>query len=204
MVCSLGIPTVFVDGFARAGESLLHCDIVSMENIASEMALVRHMVSGGAKRLGFVGDIEHCNSFYERWVAFGLALGEAGIPVDRDLCILEEDSMLYEDTKWLLQHLESMPQMPDAFVCANDYLAIHLIAALKQKGLSVPDDVMVSGFDGSLESTLIDPSLTTAQIPSSDIGRLAAGVLADRIRHPKNPYRWVNVKTTPVWGASTR
>lgn len=204
MVCSLGIPTVFVDGFARAGESLLHCDIVSMENIASEMALVRHMVSGGAKRIGFVGDIEHCNSFYERWVALGLALGEAGIPVNRDLCILEEDSMLYEDTKWLLQHLESMPQMPDAFVCANDYLAIHLIAALKQKGLSVPDDVMVSGFDGSLESTLIDPSLTTAQIPSSDIGRLAAGVLADRIRHPKNPYRWVNVKTTPVWGASTR
>ena len=98
MVCSLGIPTVFVDGFARAGESLLHCDIVSMENIASEMALVRHMVSGGAKRLP-------AKPSYTVTAAGG-ALGEAGIPVDRDLCILEEDSMLYEDTKWLLQHLE--------------------------------------------------------------------------------------------------
>lgn len=204
MVCSLDKPTVFVDGFVRASKSFLQCDFISMENIASETALVDRMVSQGARRLGFVGDIEHCNSFYERWLGFCSALAEAGLPVDRNLCILKEDSVLYGDVDWLLDQLEELPEMPDAFACANDYLAIHLIAALKKKGLSVPRDVMVTGFDGSPESAFVEPKLTTARIPSNDIGRLAATILIRRIQLPDFPHHMTYVKTTPVWGDSTR
>ena len=204
MVCSLGKPTAFVDGYSNAGESLIPCDFVSMENIASEKAIVKGMIDGGAKHLGFVGDIDHCNSFYERWSGFRTALGEAGIPLERNLCILEEDADYYGSTEWLLGQLDAMPFMPDAFACANDFLAIHLMSALKAKGLSIPGDVMVTGFGGSTEAKIIDPSLTTALIPSGDIGRFAATVLARRIQQPDFPYHWTYVQTTPIWGGSTR
>lgn len=204
MICSLNKPTVFVDGYARASKTLIQCDFVSMENITSETAIVNRMISSGAERLGFVGDIEHCNSFYERWIGFCTVLGDAGIPLSRDLCILKEDSVLYGDTKWLLEQLAALPDMPDAFVCANDYLAIHLMTALKMKGLSIPEDVMVAGFDGSPEAGIIEPSLTTARIPSEDIGRLAATILARRIQLPEFPFHWTYVKTSPVWGGSIR
>ena len=204
MICSLKKPTVFVDGYARACKAPIACDFVSMENIVSETALVNRMITAGARRLSFVGDIEHCNSFYERWVGFCAALAEAGLPLCRDLCILKEDSELYGNVEWLLEQLAALPAMPDAFVCANDYLAIHLMAALKKKGLSIPRDVMIAGFDGSPEASVVEPSLATARIPSTEIGRLAAFLLAERIRRPDFPFRWTYVKTSPVWGASVR
>ena len=203
MVCSLDKPTIFVDGYPRANETLIECDFITMENITSEMTIVKRMISGGAKKLGFVGDIEHCNSFYERWLGFCAALGEAELPIDRRLSILAPDGDYYGYTDWLLEQLEAMPCIPDAFACANDFLAIHLMTALKQLGIAVPADVMVTGFGGSLEAELIEPSLTTAYIPSKDIGRLAATLLTRRIQLPDTPFTWTAVKTTPVRGDST-
>ena len=204
MICSLKKPTVFVDGYARASKAPINCDFVSMENLASETALVNRMIRAGARSIGFVGDYEHCNSFYERWMGYCMALAEAELPVDRGLCILDEDSESYGDTEWLLKKLSAMPRLPEAFACANDYLAIHLMTALKRMGLGIPRDVMVTGFDGSQESGVVDPALTTAQIPSAEIGRLAASLLWERIQSPDSSFRWTYVKTTPIWRNSVR
>ena len=204
MICAQKKPTVFVDGPAYINQAVMACDFVSMENIASERVLVRRMLRAGARRVGFVGDIEHCNSFFERWIGFNIALKNEGLSVNRSFCILAEDSAGYGDTEWLIRQLSAMPQLPDALACANDYLAIHLMTALKHMGMSIPSDVMVAGFDGSLEATLCDPALTTAQIPSPEIGRLAASLLAERIVSPNAPFRWTYVQTTPVLGGSTR
>ena len=202
-ICTLHKPTLFVDGYARTNKALIGCDFVSMENISSEITLVKRMIAGGAKRLGFVGDITHCNSFYERWAGFCAALGDAGLSVDKTLCILEKDSELYGDTEWLLERLLEIPELPDAFACANDFIAIHLMAALKKMGLSIPENVMLAGFDGSPEAAIVEPSLTTASIPSADIGKLAASLLTERINNPTFPFHWTYVKTSPVWGDST-
>ena len=201
-VCAMGKPTVFVDGYPHAAESPINCDFVSMENLASETALVGRMIRSGAKKIGFVGDKNHCNSFYERWVGCCSALREAGLPVREDLSILAEDGEYYGDPAWLLRQLEALPEIPDGFACANDYLALHLMTALKKLGLSIPGDVMVAGFDGSMEASVVTPALATARIPSAEIGRLAASVLAQRIRQPDFPYHWTYVKTTPIWGES--
>ena len=201
-VCALGKPTVFVDGYPHAAESPINCDFVSMENLASETALVGRMIQSGAKKIGFVGDKNHCNSFYERWVGCCSALREAGLPIREDLSILAEDGEYYGDPAWLLRQLEALPEIPDGFACANDYLALHLMTALKKLGLSIPGDVMVAGFDGSMEASVVTPALATARIPSAEIGRLAASVLAQRIRQPDFPYHWTYVKTTPIWGES--
>lgn len=204
MICALGKPTVFVDGFAGAARTPISCDFISMENIASETVLVKSLIAAGARSVGFVGDREHCNSFHERYASFCLTLQEAGLTLRPELSILEKDGSVYSDTEWLMEKLMAMPVLPDGFVCANDFLAIHLMTALKKMGLSIPGDVMVAGFDGSMEGSLVEPSLTTARIPTQEIGRLAASVLSERIAVPDLPYRWIYVKTTPVLGDSVR
>ena len=100
--------------------------------------------------------------------------------------------------------LDRMPHIPDAFVCANDYLAIQLMVALKRRGLSVPNDVMITGFDGSPESAVVDPPLTTAQIPSVEMGRCAAELLHMRIKDTTAPFTIVQYKTTPIFRGTTR
>ena len=203
-LCALQKPTVFVDGFPRTNLTAMTCDRISMENVSSEFALVGRMIAAGARRIGFVGDREHCNSFFERWLGFWSALTEAGLQPDESLCILAEDGDCYSDTDWLIAQMEAMPTLPDAFACANDFLAIHLMTALKKKGLRIPEDVMVTGFDGSPEAAVIEPRLTTAQIPGAEIGQRAAAMLIERIHQPDAPYFMTYVNTTPIWGGSTR
>ena len=204
MVVALGLPCVFVDGFAHAGRSIMTCDYVAMENYAAVIAMTERMIAAGAKRIGFVGDKEHCNSFSERWVGYSGAMGLAELPVDPSLSILDPDGPEYGDDEWLLKKLQAMPVIPDGFVCANDYLAIHLMRALKRLGLRIPEDVMVTGFDGSPEAAVIEPKLTTAQINSTEIGRVAAVFLLDRILNPQKPFRRT-VEISPVsWGGTTR
>lgn len=204
MAVGLELPCVFVDGYADANKSILKCDFVDMENYAAVIALTDRMIAAGAKRIGFVGDKDHCNSFRERWIGYYMALMEAGLAVDRSLCILDPDGEEYGDADWLLGKLRAMPVLPDGFVCANDYLAIHLMSALKRLGCRIPRDVMVTGFDGTPEAAVMDPPLTTALINSTDIGRMSADLLLDRIRHPEKPFRSVSEISVPLWGGSTR
>ncbi|MBR5089177.1 MAG: LacI family DNA-binding transcriptional regulator [Ruminiclostridium sp.] len=203
MITALGIPCLFVDGYARVCRSLLNCDFVSMENYAAMFVLMDRLFENGAERIGFVGDREHCNSFFERWTGYAAALLTKGIHWDDSISILDEDAENYGDAAWYIEKLKKMPVMPDAFVCANDFIAIHLMSALKKLGYRVPDDVMVTGFDGSPEASVVEPTLTTVSITSTEIGALSAGTLDMRIRYPEHPYRRISVLSTPVFGGST-
>ena len=204
MICGLGLPTVVIDSPARSLIHLYPCDFVSMENVASVSLVMKRLIALGARRIGFVGDKEHCGSFYERWFGYRLGLEQAGLKPDERICILAPDASPYNNPDWLIGQMNRMPALPDAFVCANDYLAIHLMTALKKKGLSIPGDIMVTGFDGTSQSTLVEPTLTTVQIPSVEIGRMSADILLSRIRNPKLPFSWTQIRTNPVWRKSTR
>ena len=204
MMCDLGLPVIFADTYARPDLTTMKADLISMENVNSAISLTEQLIEAGAKKIGFVGDINHCNSFHDRWSGYCKALGRAGLEQSREFCILAEDSAPYTNVAWLLEQLEKMPVLPDAFVCANDFLAIHLLNALKKKGLSVPEDIMLTGFDGTTQASLSDPPLTTAYIPSVDIGYFAAGMLLERIDKPDLPYRRTYIQTTPIFNKSVR
>lgn len=204
MVCDLGIPALFIDSYTHAPSDLMRCDLVYMENYASSIAMTSRMIDAGAKSIGFVGDINHCSSFRERWNGYRAALSDADLQLDRDVCILADDSEPYGEVDWMLEKLNAMPRLPDGFFCANDFLAIRIMQSLRRMGLSIPEDVMVTGFDGSPEAEVVDPPLTTAQIPSAEIGRTSADLLLERIAAPNRPYRCTFIKTTPIWRKSVR
>lgn len=203
MLCAQGLPCISIDACARAYTTPMKCDFISMENISSTAVLTNHVIAAGAKRLGFIGDPEHCDSFHQRWMGFLAALADAGMTVDKPLCILDPDSPDYSNEDWLFMRIQGMSEKPDALICANDFIALRVMTVLKRMGLSIPDDVMVAGFDGSPQSAAVEPSLTTVQIPSVDIAQLAADMLLKRIQNPDQPFRRVYVKTTPVWRNST-
>ena len=134
---------------------------------------------------------------------FSSALADAGLSLDRSICILDKDGPHYSDLDWIMVHLRAMPMLPDAIFCVNDAISLRLSRVLKQMGISVPDQVMVAGFDGIPQCAVVEPALSTVQIPSTDIGRLAADILLARIGNPDRPYCTTYVKTTPVLRAST-
>lgn len=79
--------------------------------------------------------------------------------------------------------LEQSPG-PDAIVCANNYLALGCLSALREAGLRIPEDIGLMTFDDYLFSRQTDPPLTTVDIDVRDMGVQAVDLLFSVIRHP--------------------
>jgi LacI family transcriptional regulator len=201
-ITSLEIPTLFIDASADLAFSEMKADLLLMENSHSTFRITKRLIDEGVAPIGFIGDYRHCMSFSERWEGFNKAFFTAQIKPDESFCILEEDRYI-ADYQWLKQQLTSMKKLPSAFVCANDFIAIHVIRILKDLNIRIPEEVMVCGFDNAPESRIIEPHLTTVHIHRSEMGILAAEMLLKRIENPYRPPQVTHVKTTPVFRQST-
>ncbi len=204
MIRSLNLPLIMVDSYSRTPCELIDCNYVYVESYASTIALTNAMIDEGAKTLGFVGDKSHCATFRDRWDGFRLALKSRKIEFNKSVSILDDDSSPYGDVNWLYAKLKAMPYIPDAFMCANDFIAVRLIKALQKLGLLIPEDVKVCGFDGSPEAEIVSPALSTAKVSGSDVGKTAAFILLKRIGDVDFPFFSISIKSTPIIRESVR
>lgn len=184
LICSLGIPVLFIDACVHFHSLHPHGDLLLMESRSS----VYHMLTAVWEKhsfssMGFVGDIDHCLSFRERYEGFLLAAASCGMET-QPYHIIAPDSH-YGRPGWMLQRLQEMEKLPDLFCCANDALAQILIQNLNDLGRRVPEDVMVCGFDGIFYVNPALNCLTTVHTPCRELGTCAARLLFQRIGHPR-------------------
>ena len=200
MLNTLDIPLLFLDTAADTDMTRINADFLLMENHLSVFNLTDTLIQNGCRRFAFAGNPEHCRSFSERYQGFIHALSVNKLEPCTSQFI---GQTVFSDTKSLEETINRTLQLPEVFVCANDFVAIDLIRALKKHGINVPDDVRVTGFDNSKESRIIEPHLSTVDIPSSKMGYIAADMLLSRINEPDMPYRITHVRTTLKFRAST-
>ena len=197
MICALGLPVLFVDGPSRRHGRTLCADQLYMDNTAGVIRFVYDMLGRGYKRLGFIGDYEHCQSFFERYAAFRGAMLMSGTEV-------EERFLIRADKPWdLREPLSALEELPDVFLCANDFVALDAMQILSERGVSVPEDVMFCGFDDSAESRSSKPSLTTIHIHTQIMAFSAVQLLMSRIKEPSLDYRFVHTQTDLIYRDST-
>ncbi len=199
-----GLPAVYVDAALElAAGSGLQRDTVLMENEQSVYQITKALIEGGHSRLGFMGDIQFCRSYHERWCGFRRAHGEKGLEPDLRCCVIDPLPAHYQLLDEVRSRLARFADWPTAFVCANDRTAILLIKILKEKGLRVPGDIAIAGFDDIFEATVVEPHLTTVRIDKEEIGRRAAEQLLWRLKHPERPLAVIHVATEVIWRDST-
>jgi LacI family transcriptional regulator len=203
MICNLGIPTLFIDAAADVFYSDLKADLILMENEYGTYAVTKKLIENGHTKLGFVGDYNHCKSFNERWVGFNRALEMSKIEIDMSYCVIEEDRYYFSEPNWMDRQVDKMKKLPTAFVCANDFIAVSVMKALKNKNIEIPNDIAVSGFDDAPESRIVEPPLTTVHISNSEMGNIAADMLLSRIKSPTRPFQITHVKTELIFREST-
>lgn len=200
MVCSLGLPVLFVDSPARLGSHILPADLLLMDNTTALQRLVNDALTSGVKRVGFLGDCLHCQSFMERYAAVASTMNLAGLALDRRYYI----GYNYEDE--LIPALRDMVRrddLPELFVCANDFVAIAALHVLRELGVRVPDDVMLIGFDDAPESRICVPPLTTVHIHTQVIAYSAVQLIMTRIKEPSLDFRQVYTQTDLILRASS-
>jgi LacI family transcriptional regulator len=207
MVCSLGIPTLFADTPVLMGRAL-NADKLYMDNTSAIYEFVGKMASIGKTRIGFIGEYTHCQSFFERYMAFRNAMYVSGIPINENYCIIKNKEGVkypsFDDYKSYLEgELRKLDSLPDVFICVNDFIAIDTLQAFRKLNISVPDDVYLCGFDDSPESKVITPPLTSIHIHSQIMGFSAAHLLLSRIQEPDLDYRTIYANTDLVYREST-
>ena len=198
MICGLGLPVLFVDGPNKRDGIGLPADQLYMDNTTAITRFVNDMLLRGRRRIGFIGDFEHCQSFFERYTAFRYAMLMANAPVEERFCIKSVERERLEEA------LESLEDLPDVFICANDFVAEDAIYALRKLGKSVPEDVLFCGFDDSPNSRIMTPTLTTVHIHTQVMAVAAMHLLLSRIEEPGLDFRIIHTETELIYRDSTR
>lgn len=198
MLCAIDYPMLFVDGPSRHNGRRLQADQLIMENIGELTRLIGGLIRQGVQKFGFIGDFDHCQSFFERCIAVRNSLAITGQPFISDFIIKENHPIN------ICHAVSSLRELPDCFVCASDEIAISLIRILNKLGKSVPEDVLVCGFDDSVDSRTVTPPLTTVHIHTQIMAFSAAQLLISRIKNPDLDFRTVYTQTDLVLRDSTR
>ena len=208
MLCSCGIPVLFVDTPVCRDGRPLEADCLYMDNTIGITDFVGRMSARGKRKIGFIGEYMHCQSFFERFMAYRNAMFLCGLPIDESWCVTgnlteEEDVLGHRYRSYLYHTFKHMDSLPDVFICANDFIAFDALQAFKPLGINVPNDVYLFGFDDSPESRLITPTLSTVHIHSQIMGYSATQLLISRINEPSLNFRTVHTESTLILREST-
>ncbi len=171
-VISCGLPCLLLD-FYVPGVGL---DCVVSDNLDGGCTLTEHLLAQGIQKIGFVGSIRATSSIMDRYLGYQRALRLAGL-VPREDWLLED-----RDKDGHFIPLDLPEELPQAFLCSCDEVAYNLVTLLRQRGLRVPEDVAVCGYDDFRYATLCQPPLTSYRVNVEQVAETAVGRIAARMR----------------------
>jgi LacI family transcriptional regulator len=171
-VTNTGLPYILLDFY----DEELDADSVTSDNLSGGYRLTAELLRKGYRDIGFVGSIDATSSIMDRYLGYAKALLRAGIPIRPEWRLEDRDA----EGRFIPLALPDV--LPRAFVCNCDEIAYNLVEQLKRKGLRVPEDVAVAGYDDYQFAMVCDPHLTTYHVNVEDMGRAAAAQLIRKIK----------------------
>ncbi|WP_176590424.1 LacI family DNA-binding transcriptional regulator [Sphingobium sp. EM0848] len=166
------------------GKAPADMSAVSIDDHAAALAMTRHLIALGHRRIGFIKGHPNQRASQRRLEGYRAALAEAGIAPDDAL--VEQGYFTYHSGLEAAEQILTLPQRPTAIFASNDDMAAAAVAIAHRRGLDVPGDLTVCGFDDTSLATTIWPELTTIRQPISAMSRAAVELLVKQIRARKN------------------
>lgn len=174
-----GTPAVVVAS-GRPAEGVLS---VAIDDFAAALAMTDHILSLGHLRVGFISGNPNQTASARRLDGYRAALERAGIGVDP--AMIAEGLFTYRSGLDAAEHLLDAADPPTAIFAANDEMAAATVAVAHRRGIDVPGDLTVCGFDDTTLATAIWPELTTIHQPIADMSRSAVELLVAEIRQQR-------------------
>lgn len=165
---TVGVPLVVIDPLDTPSAEVTS---VGSTNFAGGLSACRHLIELGHTRIAYVGGPPDSGCNQARLHGYRAALESAGIPGAPELVLSEE--FRYEFGRHAGDWLLDLPEPPTAVVGGSDTIAIGVIEAARLRGLRIPDDLSVTGFDDTELATVASPPLTVIRQPLREMGRVA-------------------------------
>lgn len=152
---------------------------VENDNLDATYKAVKSMIGEGYKQIAFIGGPPHIYLFKQRKEGFIKAIREAGLPIPYNFIV--DDNLSKEDAFRVAMELLSLPSPPDAFFTISDLQALGVLEAAKQNKKKVPQEVGIFGYANEPFTQIIEPSISTIDQKSEDLGYRAAMVYFNEI-----------------------
>lgn len=158
---------------------------VFIENERAARGAVDYLISLGHRQVGFITGWTTSPNSKSREEGYRAAMSAAGAEVRPELIATGEFNV--ESGYRAAERLMLLNPDLTAIFCSNDEMALGAIRAIKARGLKVPGDISVVGFDGIHLAPYFDPPLTTVATPMRELGEEAMRILLDELRDPSTP-----------------
>jgi LacI family transcriptional regulator len=175
-LCEADFPVVVVDPLRVAGG---HCISIGATNFSGAVSATEHLLSLGHRRIGHVGGPSSVECSEARLSGYASALRRAGIPLEESL--VTHVPFDYQAGVQAGLTLLDMADPPTAVFAASDEIALGIMEAARHRGIRVPQDLSVVGFDDTFLAARATPPLTTVAQPLIEMGQLAVRSLAQVI-----------------------
>ena len=192
MISGLGTPTLFLDFYDEQGSA----DSVVGDNTYGCYRLTSHLIKNGHREIGFVGNVRATSSILDRYLGYYRAMLMNGLDIRPEWVVSDRDG------RNNLIPLRLPDKLPTAFVCNCDVVASKLISALREKGLKVPEDVSVTGFDDFTDAAPTDVPLSTFRVDTDGMIELAVKAITERCSGSRKPFGRMVVSGQPVYRLS--
>jgi len=157
---------------------------VGIDDYAAGYELGNHFIKCGHKRIGYIGLREQHITANRRGKGLQAAMSDAGIDLDNFLA--EDGFSTFKSGFQATDKFLSLENPPTAIFAGNDYMAAGAIACATRRGLKIPEDISIAGFDGADLSEMFVPPFTTVKQPLKDYGHWAAKQLLRAIALPED------------------
>ncbi len=183
-IAAAGTPFVALDSF----HAKFRQDSIISDGYYGMYVMTHHLLRMGHKDIMFVGSIDATSSITDRYYGYCRAMLEAGLPVGKDAVLPDRGA----DGKLTIS-LDKLTHLPTAFACNCDITAYTLLGLLKDRGVRVPEDVSLVGFDNFILSELAVPQITTYAVDVDRMAMEGAEQMIHRIANPASPMRRIVV-----------
>lgn len=159
------------------------CDIshVSIDNKQAAMQIMQHLISLSHERIGYIGSVNRFISTLQREQGYKEALMEAGLTFDPELVRYADADYGFQSAVRAADELLSLPNPPTAIFGISDVIALGALRAAHNRGMSVPSDLSVVGFDDVEYAAMFQPTLTTVSQPQFSLGRTSVELLLNEL-----------------------
>lgn len=180
---NLSIPVVMVNRMLNSFDS----DVVLLDNYEAGYIATRHLIELGHSRIGFLLGQQESASSMNRYKGYLQAMKNYNLPVqDRDVYQGDLTMKTANETakQFAVSLLEKPEESPTAMVISNDLAAYGFMAGCREMGVEIPEMLSIVSFDNIWVSSAGEIQLTTIDPHVSEMGRTAAELMVNRIRHP--------------------
>jgi LacI family transcriptional regulator len=173
------LPIAFVDYYPSSNDY----PVVLIDNISGGLAATQFLIKKNHKNIGFIaGDIVH-PSINDRFRGYTMAMDNADIQYSESNYIIDEKYTARENGYNAAKKLLQINNDITAIFACNDAMAIGAVQYLKEKGITIPADISVIGFDDVEADLSIDPPLSTVSVPKYEMGVEVMKLMADMLKN---------------------